>query len=121
MDDPAEVSRDKASQADVVADRLVGRQDRTDLAHGRGQALAPILTEGQQQRVHLRARPCVELAECPPARLGQRQEHMPPMLRAGTGTNEAASTKARDDPAQIRLVHPEPAADLGGRPAFASS
>ena len=71
MDDPAEVPRRYASQANLVVVRLLGGQRRTDVAHGGGEAPAPVLIEGHEQSVHLRARSGLQFDERRSARFGQ--------------------------------------------------
>src|SRR5271166_5884204 len=43
---------------------------------------------------------------------------MLPVLRAGPAPDQAPRAKASDDPAQMRLVHPERSTDGGGRSAL---
>lgn len=67
-----------------------------------------------EQAIDLLARRAFELLEFGGARAGEREPEAAGIFGAGLDEEPAAVAKPRDDPTDLRLVHREPAPDLGG-------
>ena len=106
MDDPTDISRLEGTQPEARVLRLAVLESCANVAHRFREPLSRALVDGKEERVDLRTGGGVGRGEGFPARFGEGQNHLLAMLRAHAALRQPARAEPREDPAQMRLVHP---------------